>query len=82
MIAKYDWFCEMKCRSGSERITRAFRSWERYFCVQETEHNQTQLFCESRETGIIFTYFHILMNRISNLKHFLSQVHKFTNSNK
>ena len=44
IIGKYDWFCEMKCRSGSERITRAFRSWERYFCVQETAPNQTQFF--------------------------------------
>ena len=33
------------------------------------------VFCESHETGIIFTYFHILMNRISNLIQFLSQVH-------
>ena len=60
MIGKFDWFCEMKCRSGSERITRVFRSWERYFCVQETAHNQTQFFCESHETGIIFHLFSYL----------------------
>ena len=64
----------------AQRITRAYRSWERNFCVQETAHNQTQFVCESRETGIIFTYFHILVNRISNLIHFLSQVHNFTNT--
>ena len=49
MIDKYDWFYEMK------------GSWERCFCVQVTAYNQTQFFCESHETGIIFTYFHILI---------------------
>ena len=34
MIAgKSDWFCDMKCRSDLERITRTFRSLERRLCV-------------------------------------------------
>ena len=71
MLGKDDWFCEME---GSEKITRTFRSWERYFSVWETHafyiaHNKTQLFCESHESGTNFTYFHVLLNRILNLKH-------------
>ena len=59
MIGKYDWFCEMKCRSGSEGITRAFRSWERYFRVQETAHNQIQFFLRvsrNRDYFHLFSY--------------------------
>ena len=54
MIAgKYDWFCDMKCRSDLERIMHAFRSLERHLCVQENHafysaHNQTQ----SHELGL------------------------------
>ena len=56
-MGKYDWFFDMKCRSDSERSTRAFRSLERHLCVQETHafysaHNQTQLFCDSHELGL------------------------------
>ena len=58
IVGKYDWFCDMKCRSESERSTRVFQGLERHFlCVQETHafystHNQTQLFCESHELGL------------------------------
>ena len=38
-------------------------------------YSKPRLFCDSRKTGTIFTYFHILMNRVSNLIHFLPQVH-------
>ena len=75
MIGKCDWFCEMKSRSGSEIIARASRSRERYFRVQETAYNQTELVCETHETGTIFTNVHILMDRILNLINFLPQVH-------
>ena len=36
MAGKSDWFCDMKGRSDSERVTRAFRSLEHRLCVQET----------------------------------------------
>ena len=48
MIGKYDWFCEMKCRSGSERITRAFRTWERYFCTGDCTHSNPDILRVSR----------------------------------
>ena len=49
MVGKYNWFCEMRCCSGSGRITRVFWSWERYFCVQETAHNQSKKISNDQE---------------------------------